>query len=138
MLRFDPLPDPEDTTFLTSDLVDLFHEEVLLPGQRREHNKRADLLGAVGRPMTALNYDPNCDLVRVAAYYWHGISTSHGYVDGNKRTGFVSAVNFLLMNGVEFVAPDHDLGPKVEQLFLENRFDLDVLEDILRRHCRWL
>lgn len=137
MLRFEPLPDPEDRIFLTREDVDFFHEEVLLAEQIRGYKRLDDLLGAIGRPQSAFHYESGCDLVRVAAYYWHGISTSHGYIDGNKRTGFSSANNFLLMNGVLFEAPDLSLGPLVEYLFKKERFRLDVLEDILRRHCHW-
>lgn len=137
MPRFEPLPELEDTAFLTQRDVDLFHEEILEPDQIRGYKCLDDLLGAIGRPQNALYYEIGCDLVRVATYYWHGISASHGYIDGNKRTGFVSANNFLLMNGVRFEAPDYALGPFVEKLFKEQRFELDVLEDILRRHCHW-
>lgn len=137
MLRFEPLPNPEETEFLSIENVDFFHEEVLNVGQRRGYKRLDDLLGAIGRPQNAFYYDVGCDLVRIATYYWHGISTSHGYIDGNKRTGLASANNFLLMNGIRFEAPDLDLGPRVEQLFEEQRFELDTLEDILRRHCRW-
>lgn len=137
MLRFEPLEDIEETSFLTQEDVDLFHEEVLKPEQLRGYKRLDDLLGAIGRPQNALFYELGCDLVMVAAYYWHGISTSHGYVDGNKRTGFSSANNFLLMNGISFEAPDYPLGPWVEKLFEEDRFELETLEDLLRRHCHW-
>lgn len=142
MPRFEPLPDLEDTNFLSQEDVDFFHSEILEPGQLPGYNSLDGLLSALGRPENALYYDVGCDLIRIAAYYWHGISTSHGYTDGNKRTGFVSANNFLLMNGIRFEAPDHATGPLIKKLFenrtKKERFDLDVLEDILRRHCHWL
>ncbi len=137
MLRFEPFDDITETAFLTQEDVDFFHEDVLEPEQLRGYKRLDDLLGAIGRPQNALYYEAGCDLVRIAAYYWHGISTSHGYLDGNKRTGFASANNFLLMNGVKFEAPDIPLGPLIEKLFEEDRFELEVLEDILRRHCHW-
>ncbi len=137
MFRFEPLSKPEDTAFLTQKDVDYFHDQILKPEQILGYRCLTDLLGAIGRPQNALYYEEGCDLVRVAAYYWHGISKSHGYIDGNKRTGFVSAANFLLMNGVRFEAPDYALGPFVEQLFVKKRFELNILEDVLRRHCHW-
>ncbi|MFZ3584852.1 type II toxin-antitoxin system death-on-curing family toxin [Loktanella sp. DJP18] len=115
----------------------MFHEDILTPYQIRGYKSLDGLLGALGRPKTALYYDVGCDLIRVAAYYWHGISTSHAYIDGNKRTGFVSSNNFLLMNGIRFEAPDYALGPWVEELFQTDRFDLDTLESVLRSHCHW-
>lgn len=137
MPRFEPLPKLEETAFLSIEDVDFFHEEILKPEQIRGYKSRSDLLGALGRPQNALYYEEGCDLIRVAAFYWHGISTSHGYIDGNKRTGLASANNFLLMNGVRFEAPDFALGPFVETLFQEKRFEVGILEDILRRHCHW-
>ena len=142
MPRFEPLPEPNDPHFLNREDVDYFHKEILKPGQIHGYKSLPDLLSAIGRPINALYYDSDCDLIKAAAYYWHGISTNHGYLDGNKRTGFVSATNFLLMNGISFEAPDHALGRQIEKLFENNiaegdQFDLDVLERILRRHCHW-
>lgn len=117
--------------------VDYFHEEILEPGQRRGYKRQEDLLGAIGRAQTALSYDYDADLIRIAAYYWHGIGTSHGYVDGNKRTALVSAMNFLLMNGVECLIDPKALGPWIDHLFETDHFTLDILEDMLRRHSRW-
>nr|WP_114348240.1 type II toxin-antitoxin system death-on-curing family toxin [Paracoccus lutimaris] len=116
--------------------MDFFHEEVLTPRQIMGYRQLSDLQGAIGRPQTAAYYDESADLVRIAAYYWHGIALSHGYVDGNKRTAFTSMTTFRLMNGLEFVAPDYALGPWIENLFETDRFDLDVLDTLIRTHAR--
>lgn len=134
MLAFALPANLDEIVFLTLEEVDLFHESVLEEGQLRGYKQQSDLLGALGRPKNAAYYAPNVDLVRVAAYYWHGISTSHGYTDGNKRTGYTSMANFLLMNGLEFVAPDFAMGQWVERMFEEDQFNLDVLDDMVRRH----
>ena len=42
------------------------------------------------------------DLARIAAAYAFGISQAHAFVDGNKRTAFVTAVTFLRLNGYGF------------------------------------
>ena len=131
------LADPETTVFLTEENVEMFHEDILTPGQLPGYRSIEGLRSALGRPKNALDYDIGCDLIRLAAYYWHGISMSHCFVDGNKRTGFISSVTFLLMNGVKFEAPAYDLGPWIETLFEEDRFKLEVLEDVLRRHCHY-
>ncbi|EAQ02126.1 putative death on curing protein [Pseudooceanicola batsensis HTCC2597] len=41
-------------------------------------------------------------LVDMAAAYAFGISKGHGFVDGNKRTAFVTAITFLRLNGYAF------------------------------------
>jgi death-on-curing protein len=42
----------------------------------------------------------------IAASYAYGIVKNHPFVDGNKRTGFVSAALFLELNGYRFTAPE--------------------------------
>ncbi|QIE41713.1 type II toxin-antitoxin system death-on-curing family toxin [Rhodobacteraceae bacterium SC52] len=138
MPRFEIKEDFESIVFLDLEDVDSFHLEILESGEPDGYNRLDDLLGAIGRPKTNACYEDDIDLVRVAAYYWHGISTSHGYRQGNKRTAFVSAVNFLLMNGIQFEAPDKELGPWIERLFIEDTFTVEILEDTLRRHAVWL
>lgn len=44
----------------------------------------------------------DADLAAIAAAYAFGISKAHAFVDGNKRTAFVTAVTFLRLNGYSF------------------------------------
>ena len=44
----------------------------------------------------------NADLAEIAAAYAFGISKAHAFVDGNKRTAFVTAGTFLRLNGYAF------------------------------------
>jgi death-on-curing protein len=62
---------------------------------------------ALARPQQLLAYgDPDiCDL---AAAYAGGIVRNHPFVDGNKRTGFMSAYVFLTSNGLRLVAAEVD------------------------------
>ncbi|MFC3169610.1 type II toxin-antitoxin system death-on-curing family toxin [Paracoccus fontiphilus] len=128
--------DLETISFLDREIVFEFHQDVLEPGQLSGCKSVDDLESALGRVRSAAYYDPNADLVRLAAYYWHGVSSNHAFQDGNKRTGFVCMVNFLLMNGLEFCAPDVEMGPLIERLFNEERFSLDVLDHIVRTSTR--
>lgn len=41
-------------------------------------------------------------VAEVAAAYAFGIAKAHAFVDGNKRTAFVTAVTFLRLNGFQF------------------------------------
>jgi death-on-curing protein len=43
-----------------------------------------------------------------AAVLLHGIATSHGFVDGNKRTGWVCCVTFLALHGLTLHAEVDD------------------------------
>lgn len=44
-------------------------------------------------------------LSEIASAYAFGISKAHAFVDGNKRTAFVTALTFLRLNGYSFRPP---------------------------------
>ncbi|WP_170565363.1 type II toxin-antitoxin system death-on-curing family toxin [Ruegeria atlantica] len=44
----------------------------------------------------------DADLSDIAAAYAFGIAKAHAFVDGNKRTAFVTAATFLRLNGFSF------------------------------------
>lgn len=48
----------------------------------------------------------------IAAAYAFGIAKAHAFVDGNKRTAFVTAITFLRLNGYAF-RPDPVVGVRM-------------------------
>ena len=44
----------------------------------------------------------------MAALYTAGIVRNHPFLDGNKRTGFVTGIVFLELNGFKFKASEED------------------------------
>ncbi|MFP7674590.1 type II toxin-antitoxin system death-on-curing family toxin [Marivita sp. S0852] len=44
-------------------------------------------------------------LAEIASAYAFGIAKAHAFVDGNKRTAFVTALTFLRLNGYSFRPP---------------------------------
>ena len=60
------------------------------------------LQGALQRPINKWQYE-NADTFGCAAAYAFGIAKAHAFVDGNKRTAFVTSVTFLRLNGWHFV-----------------------------------
>ncbi|MSP02686.1 MAG: type II toxin-antitoxin system death-on-curing family toxin [Acetobacteraceae bacterium] len=55
---------------------------------------------ALARPLNLASYgDP--DAADLAAAYACGIAKNHGFLDGNKRTAWVSARTFLAVNGFD-------------------------------------
>lgn len=58
------------------------------------------LLSALARPENIFAYQPEADVFRPAAAYCTGIVKNHPFIDGNKRTGILSAVVFLGLNGI--------------------------------------
>lgn len=54
---------------------------------------------ALVRPENSFYYEHNNDVVNLAAIYAEAIVFNHPFVDGNKRTGYLTASFFLQING---------------------------------------
>jgi death on curing protein len=63
------------------------------------------LESALARPENLAAYGTP-DAADLAAAYGFGISRNHAFIDGNKRTGFVAAEMFLILNGFQLTADD--------------------------------
>ncbi len=95
-----------DWVWIDPTVVLAAHEE-----QLAEHGGSAGvrdlglLESALARPMNLLAYGEP-DFAELAASYGYGIARNHPFVDGNKRTAFVSVELFLWLNGYQLVAND--------------------------------
>jgi death on curing protein len=65
------------------------------------------LESALARPENLHAYETPT-IFALAASYAFGIVKNHAFVDGNKRTGFATAVLFLELNGQHFEAAEAD------------------------------
>lgn len=66
------------------------------------------LEAALARPVNKAAYGAP-DVFGLAAAYLYGIVRNHPYSDGNKRTGFLAAYTFLILNGYQVTASDADV-----------------------------
>jgi death on curing protein len=64
------------------------------------------LSSALARPQNLLAYGDTPDAATLAAAYAFGIARNHPFVDGNKRTAFVTLELFLDLNGWTLTADD--------------------------------
>jgi death on curing protein len=64
---------------------------------------------AVMRPRQIFHCRPRTSLAYLAAAYAFGLARNHGFVDGNKRTAFLSAYVFLDKNDLLFDAPETEV-----------------------------
>jgi death-on-curing protein len=62
------------------------------------------LQSAMARPQNAFHYNQIVSLTRLSAAYMFGIAKNHPFVDGNKRTAYVVARTFLVLNGFDINA----------------------------------
>jgi death-on-curing protein len=89
--------------------VDQVREHGGLIGIRDENA----LESALARARQRWSYEPETDLSRLAADYAYGIARDHPFRDGNKRVAFITAVTFLGLNGLDFVAPEDEVVEKM-------------------------
>lgn len=84
------------------------HEEQLAEHGGAAGVRDAGLLeSALARPANLAAYGEP-DAVALAASYGYGLARNHPFMDGNKRTAFVAAELFLLLNGWALQASDAD------------------------------
>jgi death on curing protein len=100
------------------------------PGLRDE----SLLDSALARPQHAAAYGEP-DAAGLAAAYAFGITRNHPFVDGNKRTGFVAAATFLLLNGFELDAAEREVVEHVWRL-ADGSLSEDELAAWLRANLR--
>ena len=76
---------------------------------------RALLENGLARPINRHTFGET-NLHQLAANYGFGLAKAHAFVDGNKRTAFVTAVTFLGLNGIDFSATPMDVVRHMEDL----------------------
>jgi death-on-curing protein len=120
--------------WLSRLVVDAVHNDQLrehggLPGVRDENA----LESALARPQQQWHYAQDVDLPALAAAYAFGLVKNHPYRDGNKRIGFLAAVTFLGINGLDFDAAEEDIVAQIVAL-ADGRFSERQLADWFRTH----
>jgi len=85
--------------WVTRTDVDAAHEAIIEIGGGSHGLRDAPLLeSALARPQNLYVYG-EIDLFVLAASYAEGIARNHPFIDGNKRTAFLTADLFLADNG---------------------------------------
>ena len=67
------------------------------------------LESALAQPQNTWLYMPEADVFDVAAAYAFHIAKNHPFTDGNKRTALMSALGFLMQNGIEVQFDEDEL-----------------------------
>lgn len=85
--------------------LDQLREHGGLPGLRDE----SALEAALARPRQQWHYNSSVDLSSLAAAYAFGLARAHPFLDGNKRSAFITMVVFLGLNGNALDASETDV-----------------------------
>jgi death-on-curing protein len=102
--------------WLLREVVEAIHDEQIAWHGGQDGMRDTGLLeSALARPRNLVAYgDP--DLPALAASLGYGIARNHPFLDGNKRTAFVTVEAFLMLNGVALTASDADCVLTIERL----------------------
>ena len=84
---------------------DIHDEQLAMHGGAAGVREEGLLESALARLLNLTSYGEP-DTAELAAAYAIAIARNHPFIDGNKRTGFMSMVLFLSLNGAELEAPE--------------------------------
>ena len=123
------------TVWLSKQTVLAIHDE-----QLAEHGGAAGirddglLESALARPLNRASYrEP--DIAELAALYAIAIAQNHPFLDGNKRTAYVTLETFLELNGLRFPVSDTQAVIAMLSLAAGDTSD-DEFTDWVRAHAR--
>lgn len=127
--------------YLTAGEVLAFNREILtqagMPDETDTFLRDRGLLeSAVQRPQNAAYYAA-ADLITQAALYMVGIALNHPFVDGNKRTGYISGMTFLRINGfLDTLSADVILDDVQMGVWLEQAVSHQIAFETFAEHLR--
>lgn len=85
--------------WLSRTTIEIIHQEQLAEHGGRPGLKDDNALeAALARPLHKHAYGEE-DIFVLAAAYLYGFARNHAFSDGNKRTAYLAAFTFLLING---------------------------------------
>jgi death on curing protein len=89
------------------EVIEIHSDQIKRYGGRVGIRDLGLLKSAVAMPSAGLGgVYLHTDIYEMAAAYIYHIIRNHAFIDGNKRTGIVAAVVFLITNGVSVDADD--------------------------------
>lgn len=98
----------KEPVWLHKELILIVHErQIAEHGGASGVRDHGLLESALARPQNIFGYGSG-DAIDMAAAYAFGLARNHPFVDGNKRTAFVTCELFLAANGFELAASDEE------------------------------
>ncbi|MEM8893557.1 MAG: type II toxin-antitoxin system death-on-curing family toxin [Bacteroidota bacterium] len=108
-------------------VIAIHYEQLTLHGGLSGIRDKGLLESALARPQNLAVYE-NVGLSKCAAAYAYGITRNHPFNDGNKRTGFITAVTFLLLNDHYINASEKDVFLTITQLAEGNMTEEELID----------
>ncbi len=97
-----------------AEVLAIHQNQILLYGGDDGIRDMGVLKSALGMPCaTYAGRYLHTDICEIAAAYLFHLVQNHPFIDGNKRSGAVAAIVFLILNGYDFDAPEDELAEMV-------------------------
>ncbi|MCF4126271.1 type II toxin-antitoxin system death-on-curing family toxin [Methylobacterium sp. SyP6R] len=124
--------------WITADEIEAINQEILSETSEPFHVlNRGGLESAAARPLNAWAYEGEDDRIVLAVRLLEGIGQNHCFQQGNKRTAFFAALEFIERNGGEYAVNDSDdLGRLCEAVILRQAAPMELVA-MLRRRVRF-
>lgn len=126
---------PCDPVWLPIDeIIETNRSEVALTNEAHFLRDRALLEMGWMRPTNQWRYGgPDVDWASLAVALLVGIARNHPFEQGNKRTGLMSAIMFLRINGYDLEVEDSDAFAETIIDVIEHRTSEEHLIDLFRK-----
>ncbi|MBI5347527.1 MAG: type II toxin-antitoxin system death-on-curing family toxin [Candidatus Aenigmarchaeota archaeon] len=100
-----------DTTYLETEEIVKIHNEII-----EKSGGYTGIINYGNLDFVVSQMKTTEGLTRKTAILLFGIVAKHPFVDGNKRTGLISAETFLRLNGRKVKATDKDIWVKLHKI----------------------
>ncbi|MBL1211409.1 type II toxin-antitoxin system death-on-curing family toxin [Geminocystis sp. GBBB08] len=87
-------------------VIGIHQEQITEHGGANGLRDKGLLESALVRPQNQYHYHQITNIPSLASTYTFSIVKNHSFIDGNKRTGFIAGVTFLMLNGYQFTASE--------------------------------
>jgi len=120
----------EEPVWVSQQVVFAIHSDQLsqhggTPGLRVRDETLLE--SSLARPCHLLAYDTP-DYFDLAAAYGYGLVKNHPFIDGNKRTAFMTLYVFLRLNGWVLAVPEVEVVMMMEQLSTDETSQAQLAE----------
>jgi death on curing protein len=118
------------------EVIEIHHDQIKRYGGRSGILDVGILKSTVAMP--SATFDGNylhTDIYKMAAAYLFHIVRNHPFVDGNKRTGLVAAVVFLMLNRIDMHAEEDEL-EKMVLLTAEGKVDKATIARFFKKNAQ--
>ena len=117
------------------DINDIHENQIALYGGSNGVRDKGLLQSALSMPMASFGGSfLHRDIFEMGAAYLYHIVQNHPFIDGNKRTGAVSALTFLALNGYKLKATQDDFEAMVLSV-ASSKMEKEGVAEFLKKYA---